>query len=117
MHVLVTSWASFLHGEATAGDVLGMRRVADALSARGITSDLAWSPGYLPGAFRLQDADPARYTHLVFTCGPAHGWQVRGLHERYARCHRVAGGVPVIDRNDRSGPGFHRGLPRDDGAG
>ncbi|GDY33374.1 polysaccharide pyruvyl transferase family protein [Gandjariella thermophila] len=114
MRVLVTSWASFLHGEATAGDVLGVRRVREALAAQGIPSDAAWSPGFVPGGLRLEDADPARYTHLVFVCGPAHGWQVRELHERFAACHRIAVGVSVLDPADPAVAGFHRVLPRDD---
>jgi hypothetical protein len=114
MHVLVTGWASFLHGEATAGDVLSMRRVHSALTEAGIDSDLAWSPGYLPGELSLEDADPAGYTHLVFACGPAHGWQVAELHRRYSGCTRIAVGVSVIDPSDPAVTGFHRVLARDE---
>jgi hypothetical protein len=114
MRVLVTSWASFLHGEATAGDVLGVRRVREALSTHGIPSDAAWSPRFQPGGLRLEDAEPANYTHLVFVCGPAHGRQVRELHERFAGCRRIAVGVSVLDRADPAVTGFHEVLPRDD---
>jgi hypothetical protein len=115
MRVLVTSWASFRNGEATAGDVLGVRRVRAALAAHGIPDDTAWSPGFRPDGPRLEDVDPANYTHLIFVCGPAHGWQVRQLHERFARCHRIAVGVSVLDPTDPAVTGFHRVLPRDDG--
>ncbi|EHR60235.1 polysaccharide pyruvyl transferase family protein [Saccharomonospora cyanea] len=113
MRVLVTGWPSFLHGEATAGDVLSMRRVADALEGAGIGVDTAWSPGLRPGALHLDDADPERYTHLVFVCGPAHGEQVEWLHRRYAVCRRIAVGVSVIDPRNPAAAGFHRILARD----
>lgn len=114
MRVLVTGWSSFVHGEATAGDVLSMRRVEEALSGAGIPYDTAWSPGFRPAALHLDDADSARYTHLVFVCGPAHGYQVRTLHERYAGCRRIAVGVSVLDPADAAVTGFHRVLARDD---
>lgn len=68
--VLVTGWPSFLHGEATAGDVLAMAAVQDALAAAGIPCDLAWSPVFRPGRRTLDDAPPGAYSHLVFACGP-----------------------------------------------
>lgn len=113
MRVLVAGWPSFLDGEATAGDVLSMRRVSDALSQAGVPHDSAWSPVLRPGALSLEDATPRRYTHIVFVCGPAHGEQVRRLHERYAGCHRIAVGVSVIDRDDPAVTGFDRVLARD----
>ncbi|WP_216207399.1 polysaccharide pyruvyl transferase family protein [Amycolatopsis aidingensis] len=115
MRVLVTGWPSFEHGEATAGDVLGMTRVHATLTGAGIAADLAWSPGFRPGEPGLAGFDPDRYTHLVFACGPAHGWQLRELHERYARCLRIAVGVSVLDQEDPAVTGFHRVLARDDG--
>jgi hypothetical protein len=111
--VLVTGWPSFLHGEATAGDVLAMEAVRRALAARGIPCDLAWSPVLRPAGPALDDCPPERYTHLVFACGPAHGWQVAQLHERYQDCWRVAVGVSVIDPADPAVTGFHAVLPRD----
>ncbi|XRQ14945.1 polysaccharide pyruvyl transferase family protein [Actinomadura welshii] len=117
MRVLVTGWPSFLHGEATAGDVLAMEAVRRALGSAGVGCDLAWSPVFRPGGLDLGRADPARYTHLVFTCGPLHGPQVEELHRRYARCTRVAVGVSVIDPDDPAVTGFDAVLPRDSPAG
>ncbi len=48
VRVLVTAWPSFLHGEATAGDVLAMNAVRGALTAADIRCDLAWSPVFRP---------------------------------------------------------------------
>ncbi|MCO5974486.1 polysaccharide pyruvyl transferase family protein [Actinoallomurus soli] len=113
MRVLVTGWFSFVHGEVTAGDALALDTVAAALARAGIPYDEAWSPVFRPGAMSLEEADPARYTHLVFVCGPVHGEQVRNLHERFPHCHRVAVGVSVIDPADPAVTGFHRVLARD----
>lgn len=115
MRVLLTGWASFLHGEATAGDVLSLRAAGAALAEAGIDHRVAWSPGFRPGALHLPDAPPEDYTHVVFACGPVHGPQVRSLHERYAACRRIAVGVSVPDAEDPAVTGFHRILPRDDG--
>jgi Polysaccharide pyruvyl transferase len=111
--VLVIGWPSFIDGEATAGDVLSMEAVRDALAAAGIGCDLAWSPVLRPGGLALADACPGRYTHLVFTCGPCHGPQVAGLHDQYAGCTRIAVGVSVVDPADPTVTGFDVVLPRD----
>ena len=115
MRVLVTGWPSFLHGEATAGDVLSMRRVRSALEGAGIECESAWSPVFTPGALTIEEADPERYTHLVFACGPAYGPQLRWLHERFAACRRIAVGVSVVDRDDSAAAGFDDILARDNG--
>jgi hypothetical protein len=111
--VLVVGWPSFVHGEATAGDVLAMEAVAAELSTAGIACETAWSPVFRPGARALSDADPARYSHLVFACGPLSGPGIEGLHRRFAACRRVAVGVSVIDPADPAAAGFHVILARD----
>ncbi|RFS82407.1 polysaccharide pyruvyl transferase family protein [Actinomadura spongiicola] len=113
MRVLVTGWPSFLHGEATAGDVLAMEAVRSGLAGAGVECEQAWSPVFRPGGLTLDRADPGDYTHLVFACGPLRGWQIEELHRRYARCVRVAVGVSVIDPDDPAVTGFDAVLPRD----
>ncbi|MFB4316034.1 polysaccharide pyruvyl transferase family protein [Actinomadura sp. 21ATH] len=113
MRVLVTGWPSFVHGEATAGDVMAMEAVRGALAGAGAGCDVAWSPVLRPDGLSLDRADPARYTHLVFACGPVHGDQVESLHRRYAGCRRVAVGVSVIDPDSPAVTGFDVVLPRD----
>ncbi len=111
--VLITGWPSFLHGEATAGDVLAMQAVAAQLDTAGVPHETAWSPVFRPGQLTLEDADPARYSHLVFACGPLSGLPIQALHERFADCRRVAIGVSVIDPADPAAAGFHAILARD----
>lgn len=113
MRVLLTGWASFLHGEATAGDVLSLRAVAAALTGAGVDHEIAWSPRFRPDALHLDDAAPGAFTHVVFACGPVHGTQLRELHRRYAACRRIAVGVSVPDPADPAVTGFHLVLPRE----
>ncbi|MFA1547586.1 polysaccharide pyruvyl transferase family protein [Actinomadura chokoriensis] len=113
VRVLVVGWPSFLHGEATAGDVLAMEAVQAALTSARIECHLAWSPVFRPDGLNLDQAGPDSYTHLVFACGPLHGRQIEELHRRYARCIRVAVGVSVIHPDDPAVTGFHAVLPRD----
>lgn len=117
IRALVVGWASFLHGEATAGDVLAMETVRRIVAETSMPCDTVWSPGFRPGALHLDDAPAERYTHLVFVCGPLHGEQVRDLHRRYAGCRRIAVGVSVVDPHDPAVTRFDAVLPRDGGDG
>jgi hypothetical protein len=111
--ILVTGWFSFLHGEATAGDVLALRRVEEVLRDAGLAHDVVWSPGFRADGLHFADVDPAAYTRLVFVCGPAHGRQVEELHRRFAHCVRIAVGVSVVDPGSPAVTGFHHVLARD----
>ncbi|MEV6963169.1 polysaccharide pyruvyl transferase family protein [Streptomyces sp. NPDC051207] len=113
----MAGWFSFLHGEATAGDVLALHRVEDVLRRAGIGHDVVWSPGFRPDAPHLDDVRPAAYTHLVFVCGPLHGPQIEDLHRRFAHCVRIAVGTSVIDPGGPAVTGFHRVLARDGAPG
>jgi hypothetical protein len=115
MRVLLTGWFSFLHGEATAGDLLALEAVRRSLEESGFGYDIAWSPVFRPGALRLEDAPPDRYSHLVFVCGPLHGAQFSLLHSRFAALRRIAVGVSVIDPADPACAGFDLVLARDGG--
>jgi hypothetical protein len=113
MRVLVVGWSSFVHGEATAGDVLALEAVRRQLAEAGLPCDIAWSTVFRPDGLSLERARPEDFTHLVFACGPLRGEQVERLHHRYARCRRVAVGVSVIDPADPAVTGFHAVIPRD----
>lgn len=114
MRVLIVGWPSFEHGEATAGDVMAMNAVADGVASAGFDYDIAWSKVMCPpGGLRLADADPSRYTHLVFVCGPLAGGPVRELAKRFKNCTRIAIGVSVIDPYSPELSEFHHVLFRD----
>ncbi|MFD7819344.1 polysaccharide pyruvyl transferase family protein [Streptomyces sp. NPDC059785] len=110
---LLTGWFSFSDGEATAGDVLALRRVQDVLDRAGLAHDTVWSPGFRADALHFEDVRPANYTRLVFVCGPLHGPQVADLHRRFAHCLRIAVGTSVVDPGAPAVTGFHRVLHRD----
>lgn len=112
--VAVTGWFSFPDGEATAGDLLALQAVQDALDRARIAYDVLWSPGFRPGAAALADLPvPAPHAHLVFVCGPAHGAQVERLHTLFADSTRIAVGVSVVDAESPAVAGFHHVLARD----
>lgn len=113
MRILVVGWSSVLHGEATAGDVLAMAAVAERLTAAGLAHDVAWSRVMCPpGGLALDDADPADYTHVVFTCGPFRGQPIRELQQRFAGCRFIAVDVSVFPDDPLSGA-MARIIPRD----
>ncbi|WP_037570229.1 polysaccharide pyruvyl transferase family protein [Phaeacidiphilus oryzae] len=114
--VLLTGWFSFLHGEATAGDVLAAEAMGTALAAAGVEHRAAWSPGFRPDRPGLDDCDPRDFSHLLFVCGPLHSRPpapILDLHRRYADLRRIAAGVSVQDPADPAVLGFHRVLARD----
>lgn len=111
--VLLVGWFSFLHGEATAGDVLAWRAVCGELDRAGIEYETAWSPGFRPGGLTLEAARPEHFSHVVFVCGPVHGRQVADLHQRFRDCRRIAVGVSVIDAADPAVTGFDTVIARD----
>lgn len=65
--VLVTGWSSFLHGEATAGDVGAAETVGAALRSAGIPQDVAWSPVFRPEGLDLAEEERRDYSDLVVT--------------------------------------------------
>ena len=73
MRALVAGWFSFDDGHATAGDFLARDVVGRWLDDLGCAYDTALAPRFGPGPERdvdWRDVDPARYTHVVFVCGP-----------------------------------------------
>jgi len=110
---LLVGWFSFLHGEATAGDLLAWQAVRDELDRTGLAHDTAWSPSFRPAGLSLDEARPADYSHLIFVCGPVHGPQIAELHERFANCRRIAVGVSVLNPDDPAAAGFDAIIARD----
>lgn len=112
--VLVVGWSSFLHGEATAGDVQSMLTVRDALRSTGLPAVLAWSRVMCPpGGLVFDDLDPIAWSRVVFVCGPLTGPSIVELHRRFAHARRVAVGVSVPDPREPAAVGFHAVIARD----
>ncbi|WP_320778328.1 polysaccharide pyruvyl transferase family protein [Streptomyces sp. CRN 30] len=109
----MTGWFSFRDGEATAGDVLALRRTEEVLGRAGLPYDVVWSAGFRPGHLHMEHVRPRAYSHLLFVCGPLHGERIAELHWRFRHCVRIAVGVSVIDGRDPAVTGFHRVLARD----
>jgi hypothetical protein len=113
VRIVVAGWPSFVDGEATAGDVLAMCRVAEVLRGPGRRVEQLLSPVLDPSADSATTVDPTGCALLVFACGPVRGRQVAALHERFPAARRVAVGVSVPDPHDPAATGFHRVVARD----
>jgi Polysaccharide pyruvyl transferase len=94
--VLVTGWFSFVHGEATAGDLLARDVACRWLELAGRSYDVALSPAFEDGV-DWRSVDPASYSEVVFVCGPAKGKQVDELARRFSGCRLVGLGVSMIE--------------------
>ncbi|MGH9088919.1 MAG: hypothetical protein ACRDYZ_12555 [Acidimicrobiales bacterium] len=92
---LVAGWFSFLHGEATAGDLDALATVRRWLDRAGVGHEDAWSPAF--GGPETEAVDPAGFTDLVYVCGPLAGPPVEGLARRFAGRRRLAVGVSAVD--------------------
>jgi hypothetical protein len=66
---LVAGWFSFEEMGATAGDLLAKDVACEWLRQAGHAFDVAYAPPFA-GGVDWRAVDPARYTHVVFVCGP-----------------------------------------------
>lgn len=111
MRVLVTGWFSFVHGEATAGDLMAKDVACEWLEAAGRDYDVAFSPAFGEGV-RWWEVDPAAYSDMVFVCGPARGWQIADLLEHFSGCRTIGLDVSMFEGS----PAFDVLLERDSDA-
>ncbi|MDP8987169.1 MAG: polysaccharide pyruvyl transferase family protein [Actinomycetota bacterium] len=109
MLVLVTGWFSFVHGEATAGDLMAAEAVCCWLDEAEVPYHAAFSPAF-PDGVRLDEVSPDEYSHLLFVCGPAAGPQVDDLVARFPHARRIAVGVSVVDATPDA---WHAVIERD----
>ena len=94
---LVTGWFSFEGMGATAGDLVARDLARDWLAAAGFEVDVA-NAGPFSGGVDWEQADPARYSHVVFVCGPAgNGWPLTDLLERFRSCRLVGLNVSMLE--------------------
>jgi hypothetical protein len=114
MRVLVTGWFSIDDGEITAGDMLACETVRGWLAAAGVPHDVAVIAEFRgDGDVGAQQVDPARYSHVLFVCGPVASPKIARLLKRFEDCRRIAVGVSMTPGGGHS---FDALLPRDDGA-
>lgn len=103
MKVLVTGWFSFVHGEATAGDLLARDVACEWIELAGRPYDVALSPAFDAGV-EWWTVDPAEYSDVVFVCGPAKGKQIDGLARRFSSCRLIGLDVSVFDPSEGGHP-------------
>lgn len=83
---LVAGWFSFESMGATAGDLLARDLVAQWLRRAGVHFDLATAPPFT-GGIDWREADPGRYRHVLFVCGPfGDGPPVNTMLDRFRNC-------------------------------
>lgn len=114
MRVLVTGWFSIEDGEITAGDMLACATVCEWLTSARVPHDVAVISAFRDGRqVGADEVEPARYSHVLFVCGPVASRKVARLLDRFAHCRRIAVGVSMTEH----GGSFDELLARDgDGA-
>jgi hypothetical protein len=94
---LIAGWFSFEHMGATAGDLAARDLTCSWLTAAGVEVDVANATPF-PGGVDWTQVDPARYSHLVFVCGPAgNGWPLTELLDRFAGCRQVGLNLSMLE--------------------
>jgi hypothetical protein len=96
MRVLVAGWFSLRQGGATAGDLMARDVACAWLAERAIPFEVALEPGLGDGVDWFRVA-PARYSDLLFVCGPVGpDLQVAELIDRFRGCRRTALNVSLV---------------------
>jgi hypothetical protein len=112
MRVLLAGWFSFEGMNTTAGDLLARDVAARWLEQGGYAHDVAVTPALGEGV-DFHAVDPARYTHLVFVCGPFRNTSfINGLLARFAGCRRIGLNLSMLTPLDEWNP-FDVLLERD----
>jgi len=117
MRVLVCGWFSFEPMGATAGDLRARDVACRWLDEAGVDHDVALAPVFASG-LDWRGADPARYSHLLFVCGPFDPDRepVTGLLARFSAA-RLVGLDVSIDRPLEEQDPFHLLFARDSSRG
>jgi polysaccharide pyruvyl transferase len=108
---LVAGWFSFENTAAAVGDVLAKDLVCEWLDLAGVVYDVALAPP-LTGGVDYFSVDPARYSHLIFVCGP---FYKSNLLQRFEGCHRIGINLSMVEPVDSWNP-FDLLLERDSSA-
>lgn len=116
VRTLVAGWFSFEDMGATAGDLLARDVACSWLERAGHPYDVAHAPPF-PGGVDWRAADPERYTHVIFVCGPfGNGWPLTDFLARFARSRLVGLNLSMLAPLDTWNP-FHALFARDSSEG
>lgn len=115
MHALVAGWFSFENMGTTAGDLISKDIVCDWLREAGVSFDVALTSQFADaGAVDIYQADPNKYTDLVFVCGPfGNGWPVTDMLTRYSNCRMTGVNLSMLQPTSEWNP-FTLLYERDD---
>jgi hypothetical protein len=104
VRTLVAGWFSFEDMGATAGDLLARDVACSWLERAGHPYDVAHAPPF-PGGVDWRAADPERYTHVIFVCGPfGNGWPLTDFLARFARSRLVGLNLSMLAPLDTWNP-------------
>jgi len=117
MRVLLCGWFSFEPMGATAGDLQARDVACRCLDEAGVDHDVALAPVFAAG-LDWRTADPGRYSHLLFVCGPfdPNREPVAGLLGRFRGARRMGLDVSVARPLEEQDP-FHLLFARDSSRG
>ncbi|MDQ3683655.1 MAG: polysaccharide pyruvyl transferase family protein [Bacteroidota bacterium] len=99
MHILITGWFSYEDMGNTAGDMIARNMVCNWLDDANIPYDVAVSnPSLHPGGINLEEANPEKYTDLLFVCGPfGNGSPITELLIRFSRCRLIGVNLTLLE--------------------
>jgi len=117
MRVLVCGWFSFEPMGATAGDLQSRDVACRWLDEASVDHDVALAPVFAAG-LDWRTADAARYSHLLFVCGPLdpNREPVAGMLERFRGARLIGLDVSVPRPLEEQDP-FHLLFARDSSRG
>jgi hypothetical protein len=112
MATLVAGWFSFEGMGATAGDLLASDVVQSWLREADETYDVAYADPF-DGGVRWEEAQPSRYEHVIFVCGPfGNGPPVREFLDRFSESDLIGVDLTMLDPIEEWNP-FGLLLERD----
>jgi hypothetical protein len=112
VRALVAGWFSFEQMGATAGDLLARDVACRWLDEAGWAYDVAHAPPFA-GGVDWRSVDPARYSELIFVCGPfGNGPPLTELLERFAGTRLIGVDLTLLEALETWDP-FDLLLERD----
>ncbi|MEI6948730.1 polysaccharide pyruvyl transferase family protein [Paraflavisolibacter sp. H34] len=106
LKVLIAGWFSFENMGTTAGDLIARDLVCRWLQEAQIGYDVAMTPQFsFPGSLLWQEADPDRYTDVLFVCGPfGNGWPLTDFLARFSGARITGLNLSLLQSLDEWNP-------------